>query len=264
MGGLCFSFPDNMSRSPDPYSTRSPSPPSRRSPSPEPRRDYDSGRSYDRGDRDRDRGYRGDRGDGDRDRDRGYRGGDRGDRGGGDRGDRGGPKPARIFVGNLPKGADSPSNSELEEVFSRYGHIVSVSVKDGFAFVEFENEDDMNKAIDGEDGQNFHGLNMRVQVSHAARGDGGRKAPGEGKCFNCQGFGHWARECPKPRSYGVGGGGYGRSYDDRDRRRGGDSYRRESYGNDNNNSYDHGPSRRGREDRGGSGPYSYSSPPRRS
>merc|ERR1712063_114805 len=172
MGGLCFSFPDNMSRSPDPYSTRSPSPPSRRSPSPEPRRDYDSGRSYDRGDRDRDRGYRGDRGDGDRDRDRGYRGGDRGDRGDGDRdrgyrgGDRGEPKPARIFVGNLPKGADSPSNSELEEVFSRYGHIVSVSVKDGFAFVEFENEDDMNKAIDGEDGQNFHGLNMRVQVSH--------------------------------------------------------------------------------------------------
>jgi len=281
MGSFVFLPPDNMSRSPDPYAPRvSPSPPSRRTPSPEPTRSYDSSRGYGYGrDRDDDREQRGYRGDGDRDRgsyrgdgdrDRGsYRGdGDR-DRGGyrgGDR-DRGGPKPARIFVGNLPKGPDAPPDSELKEIFARYGPVVSVSVKDGFAFVEFENEDDMEKAIEGENGESIRGFSMRVQVSHAARGDGGRKAPGEGKCFNCQGFGHWARECPNPRqSYGGGGGGGGRSYEDRGRR-GGDSYRRDSYGNDNNNSYersDHGPTRRGRDDRGSSGPYSYNSPSRRS
>ena len=50
----------------------------------------------------------------------------------------------------------------------------------------------MNKAIDAEDGQMFRQNALRVQVSHAARGsDGPRKQPGEGKCFNCQGFGHW-------------------------------------------------------------------------
>jgi len=267
-----------MSRSPDPYAPRSPASPARRSPSPE--RDFDSNRSYDRNYRDRDDdrdnrgGYRGDgdrdrgsyRGDGDRDRGS-YRGdGDR-DRGGYRGGDRGGPKPARIFVGNLPKGPDAPTDNELRDIFTRYGQVVSVSIKDGFAFVEFESEDDMHKAIEAENGESIRGFSMRVQVSHATRGDGGRKAPGEGKCFNCQGFGHWARECPNPRQ-SYGGGGYGgRSYDDRGRGRGGDSYRRDSYGNDNNNAYersDHGPSRRGRDDRGGSGPYSYNSPSRRS
>jgi len=136
--------------------------------------------------------------------------------------------PHRLFIGNLPKGSDAPTERDIENLFDKYGSITHTSVKEGFAFVEFENEDDMHKAMEGENGTTFRRFQIRVQLSHASRGEPReRRQPGQGKCFNCQGFGHWARECTEPRAERDS---YRR--DDRDRRDDRRSYNRDSYRDD--------------------------------
>merc|ERR1712137_72649 len=101
-------------------------------------------------------------------------------------------KPNRLFIGNLPRGNDTPSNRDIEDLFSSYGPIVSVTVKDGYGFIEFEREDDMRAAMD-KDGSTFRRYQIRVQLSHATSGESGgqRRQPGSGNCFNCQKSGHW-------------------------------------------------------------------------
>lgn len=45
-----------------------------------------------------------------------------------------------------------------------------------------------------ENGATFRRMQIRVQLSHASTGTNtgrDRRQPGQGKCFNCQGYGHW-------------------------------------------------------------------------
>mmetsp|Transcript_28339 Transcript_28339/g.43654 ORF Transcript_28339/g.43654 Transcript_28339/m.43654 type:complete len:292 (-) Transcript_28339:214-1089(-) len=235
----------SRSRSPVRSRSRSRSPRDRREPSP---------RNYDRRDRSRSRSPR--------------------------------RKPNRLFIGNLPRGNDAPSERDINELFGKYGTITSSSIKDGFAFVEFSDESAMNEAMENEDGTTFRRFQIRVQLSHATSGEssGQRRQPGQGKCFNCQGYGHWARDCTEGRR-DSGRGSYDRdrrdrrdyrggrdrdSYRDRDDRRGGYNgnrdrdYNSDSYGRSSYSSREPGPSRRGREDRGGDGPYSRRRSPQRS
>lgn len=45
-----------------------------------------------------------------------------------------------------------------------------------------------------ENGATFRRMQIRVQLSHASTGASAgreRRQPGQGKCFNCHGYGHW-------------------------------------------------------------------------
>eukprot|EP00276_Gloeochaete_wittrockiana_P002060 CAMPEP_0184671814 /NCGR_PEP_ID=MMETSP0308-20130426/85725_1 /TAXON_ID=38269 /ORGANISM="Gloeochaete witrockiana, Strain SAG 46.84" /LENGTH=244 /DNA_ID=CAMNT_0027119013 /DNA_START=101 /DNA_END=835 /DNA_ORIENTATION=+ len=166
----------------------------------------------------RDRG--GDRG-GDRGeyRDREYRGRDsRGGGGGGGRdsyrGDhrdddrkRGG-RATRIYVGKV---SSRTRERELEALFERYGRIYSVDLKQGFAFVEYEDSRDADDAVRKLDGYDLDGSRLLVEYSHGGAGYNRGPPPGTGKCFNCGLEGHWARDCSKGDGRGGGGGRRGRS-----------------------------------------------------
>lgn len=74
----------------------------------------------------------------------------------------------KLFVGNL---AFSMTDDQLREVFSPFGTIVSANVvqdkftkrSKGFAFVEFENEEDAMKAMAALDGTEQAGRNIAVK-----------------------------------------------------------------------------------------------------
>lgn len=76
----------------------------------------------------------------------------------------------KLFVGSLPY---STTNSQLEELFSKAGKIVSVSVitdkfsgqGKGFAFVEMESDEDAEKAIKMFNNYNLDGRSIVVNIA---------------------------------------------------------------------------------------------------
>ncbi|KAF4732614.1 serine arginine-rich splicing factor, partial [Perkinsus olseni] len=94
---------------------------------------------------------------------------------------------------------------ELEKVFKRYGGLESVWVArnpPGFAFVTFEDARDADDACRGEDGKDFNGRSIRVEIARRKSG----KGKGKGK-----GFSSWYRG-GKGGDYGGGYGGYDGGY----------------------------------------------------
>ncbi len=88
-----------------------------------------------------------------------------------------------IYVGNLPYNV---TDDELREAFGSYGEVVSINViKDkfsgesrGFGFVEMSNDDEAQSAIDGLNGSEFGGRNLKVNQARpredrSNRGGGG-------------------------------------------------------------------------------------------
>jgi len=79
-----------------------------------------------------------------------------------------------IYVGNLPFSTD---DQELENVFAEYGEIASAKViKDrftnrsrGFGFVEMENEEDAEKAIEELNGSSLEGRTLKVDSAKPKR-----------------------------------------------------------------------------------------------
>jgi len=65
---------------------------------------------------------------------------------------------ARIYIGNLPSDV---RDSEVEDVFARYGRIRSLDIKSGggraFAFVEYDDSRDADDAVRAEDGRSRYG-----------------------------------------------------------------------------------------------------------
>eukprot|EP01134_Creolimax_fragrantissima_P007822 CFRG7822T1 len=127
-----------------------------------------------------------------------------------------------LFIGRL---SQDIRESDLEDVFIKYGKINRCEVKNGgFAFIDYEDKRDAEDAIKAEDGREIRGARIAVEWAK------GPKQKSE-DCFKCGRSGHWARECPNGDGYGRGRGGYdrydrgyggrggGRGYDDRDRRR---------------------------------------------
>jgi RNA recognition motif-containing protein len=100
-----------------------------------------------------------------------------------------------LYCGNL---SYSVSSSQLEELFSQYGTVVSAQViadrdtgrSKGFGFVEMEGDDEAQAAIDGLNGNEHEGRSLTVNEARPRENRGGRGG-GRG------GYG------------GGGGGGYG-------------------------------------------------------
>ena len=74
----------------------------------------------------------------------------------------------KLFVGNLPFAINQ---DQLKEIFAVYGQIVSVNIvtdkfsgrSKGFGFVEFENDGDAAKAIEGLNNSEQMGRNIAVK-----------------------------------------------------------------------------------------------------
>ncbi len=115
----------------------------------------------------------------------------------------------KLYVGNLPY---SITDSKLEELFSQYGNVRSAQVvKDrdtgrskGFGFVEMEDSNDANAAINALNEKEHDGRPLTVNEARPREDRGGGGGGGGGYRGGSRG--------------GSGGGGGGRGGYDRDRR----------------------------------------------
>lgn len=69
---------------------------------------------------------------------------------------------SRIFVGHLQ--TDDMTKHELEEHFAKYGTVVGSAINRGFGFVQFEDEQSAQKAIQNENGAMFKGRRIGMLV----------------------------------------------------------------------------------------------------
>lgn len=115
---------------------------------------------------------------------------------------------SKIFVGNLNF---NTTREELETLFSEAGQIRDVFLPTdretgrprGFAFVEYETEEDASKAIERFNGQELGGRQLRVNIAEERpRRVGGFGGGGDRSFGGGGGFG---------RRPGGGGGGGGKS-----------------------------------------------------
>eukprot|EP01084_Bolivina_argentea_P226312 382284_1 len=66
----------------------------------------------------------------------------------------------KVYVGNL---SSRTRESDIKTEFSKYGHVVDIVLKYDVAFVEMDNEKDMEDAIDALDQYEFHGRKWLVE-----------------------------------------------------------------------------------------------------
>ena len=90
-----------------------------------------------------------------------------------------------IYVGNLPYNV---VEEDLKEIFEEYGEVATVKIisdrltgrSKGFGFVEMENEQEANKAIEELNNAELSGRNIKVNESHPrsneSRGGGNRRS----------------------------------------------------------------------------------------
>ena len=124
----------------------------------------------------------------------------------------------KLYIGNLPFSA---TEDQLHEWFSQIGVTPSgvnlirdrfTGQSRGFAFVEVNNDEDADRAINSLNGQNFGGRNLvvneaRPQAERAGGGGGGRGGSGGGGGYGGGRGGHGGG------GGGRGGGGGGRGGD---------------------------------------------------
>ncbi|MCB0357106.1 MAG: RNA-binding protein [Bdellovibrionales bacterium] len=91
----------------------------------------------------------------------------------------------KIYIGNLPYGLEE---TELEELFSKSGEILSVSIiKDretgrskGFGFVEYKEQSSSENAISEFNGYELNGRNLKVSEAKEKSRSGGGGGGGGG------------------------------------------------------------------------------------
>jgi len=71
-----------------------------------------------------------------------------------------------VFVGNLSRRARS---NEIRDSFRKYGKVIDVDLKNGFGFVEFEDERDAKDAVCEMNGVRMCGERMTVELSKGCR-----------------------------------------------------------------------------------------------
>lgn len=111
----------------------------------------------------------------------------------------------QIFVQGLPT---STVERDLRIKFEKYGDIRSISLKQGYCFIDYFNDKSAKDAISNMDGRTFEGskINVKQSVDRRSRmkqtGDRGDRKKGpqqDDLCHNCGGVGHWANECREER-----------------------------------------------------------------
>ena len=108
-------------------------------------------------------------------------------------------KGCQIFVTKLPR---DTTRDDLKDLFRKYGKIREISIKRGYAFVEYYDHHDANDAIDQMNGYRYDGNRLVVEKAGERRSrrkdsrDIGSRGPQPNdRCFNCGDRGHWANEC---------------------------------------------------------------------
>jgi cold-inducible RNA-binding protein len=114
--------------------------------------------------------------------------------------------PSKVFVGNLDF---NTTRDEVQSLFAQVGNVRDVFLPNdretgrprGFAFVEYENDEDAAKAIEKFNGYELGGRALRVNAAE----DRPRRSGGGGGGFGGGGGGYGGGG----GGYGGGGGGYG-------------------------------------------------------
>jgi RNA recognition motif-containing protein len=70
-------------------------------------------------------------------------------------------KGSKLYVGNLKH---SVTDEQLKKIFSKYGEVMKVTIKEGkgFGFVEMYNAKEAEKAIEALNGTEFEGRPLKV------------------------------------------------------------------------------------------------------
>ena len=68
---------------------------------------------------------------------------------------------ARLFVGDLNTRSGDLRKRDLDDIFSKYGRVVGISIHNGYAFVQMERERSANKAIHYAHGRLINGNKIR-------------------------------------------------------------------------------------------------------
>jgi RNA recognition motif-containing protein len=125
-----------------------------------------------------------------------------------------------IYVGNL---SYSVGNDDLESLFTQFGNVSRAQViqhrdtgrSKGFGFVEMDDEDAAEKAIEELDGSDFEGRNLTVNEARPREdrpsrdGGGGGRSDG-GRSDGGGGYGGGGNSGSSDGGNGGGGGGGGR------------------------------------------------------
>lgn len=106
-----------------------------------------------------------------------------------------------VYVGNLP---DDVKETEVEDLFKKYGKIRSIDLKlpprpPPFAFVVFDDARDAEDSVDGRNGYEYGGCKLRVEI---ARGGGptGRAMPPPITAYRNKGSAHRVKVVGLPNS----------------------------------------------------------------